>query len=173
MFKNWMKTTIVLYILWIIFSGRMEIKFLITGFVSAAVIALVCLPAMWIPEKGCSSDGHNGGKKFFLLDLNIGRYMAYWIWLIWQIIKSCISVAITVCRPKMKIQPQFIEFDCPYSNPMATTLLINSIILTPGTLTVDVANEEHFIVHALTDSATLVLIDGEMQRRIAAVFRDI
>ena len=52
----------------------------------------------------------------------------------------------------------------------ATSVLINSIILTPGTVTVEVSDEKHFVVHALTDDAAGGLLEGTMQRKIAELF---
>lgn len=51
MAKYWLKTTIVLYILWILLSGRIEARFLIEGFVTAAIAARICLDSMWIWDK--------------------------------------------------------------------------------------------------------------------------
>ena len=89
-----------------------------------------------------------------------------------QIAKSSIDVAKIVISPNMKkkMNPQLVEFDCWYQNPIATSVLINSIILTPGTVTVEVKDERHFIVHALTDEAALGILDGTMQRKIAELF---
>lgn len=52
---------------------------------------------------------------------------------------------------------------------MATVLLTNSIILTPGTVTVDV-KDDVFTVHALTQKAADGLLEGEMVRRIARLY---
>lgn len=70
----------------------------------------------------------------------------------------------------MNINPQIVEIDYAFDNPAAVTVFVNSIILTPGTVTVDVIDERIFRVHALTDRAALGLMDGEMQRRISRVF---
>lgn len=165
MAKYWLKTTIVLYILWILLSGRIEARFLIEGFVTAAIAARICLDSMWIWDK-------KGKKRYFLLDVRTVKLIGYWIWLLKEIAKSSWGVAVAVMSPKMKINPQIIEFDYDYKNPIAVSLLINSIILTPGTVTIDVQNERHFTVHALTDDAAEGLLEGTMQRKIADLFHE-
>ena len=163
MVKYWIKGTAILYILWLLLSGILKPKFLIVGFVTALIITMLCLPSLWI-------EGRDGKTKYCLLDISFFKLAKYWIWLFIEIAKSSISVAKIVVSPKMKMNPQLIEFDCWYKNPIATSVLINSIILTPGTVTVEVTDERHFQVHALTDEAALGLMDGTMQRKIADLF---
>lgn len=165
MLKYWIKGTVILYILWLLLSGILEPKFLIVGFVTSLIITIICLPSLWI-------EGRDGKSKFCLLDVNLLKLAKYWIWLFLEIAKSSLHVAGIVISPDMnkKMNPQLVEFDCWYKNPIATSVLINSIILTPGTVTVEVKDEKHFLVHALTDEAVLGLLDGTMQRKIAELF---
>ncbi len=165
MVKNWLKATVILYILWLLLSGMFKAKFLVVGLVTSIVVAKICLQSLWIEDR-------DGKEKYFLLDVSLFKVAKYWIWLFVEIAKSSISVAKIVMSPKMKINPQIVEFDCWYKNPIATSVLINSIILTPGTVTVEILEEKHFIVHALTDEAALGLLDGTMQRKIAELFNE-
>lgn len=165
MLKYWIKGTAILYILWLLLSGILKPKFLLVGFVTSLIITIICLPSLWI-------EGRDGKSKFCLLDVNLLKLAKYWIWLFFEIAKSSLHVAGIVISPDMKkkMNPQLVEFDCWYKNPIATSVLINSIILTPGTVTVEVKDEKHFLVHALTDEAALGLLDGTMQRKIAELF---
>ena len=165
MLKYWLKGTVILYLLWLILSGIFKLKFLVVGLGTAMFIAAICLPSLWI-------EGRDGKSKFCLLDVGFLKLAKYWIWLFIEIAKSSLHVAAIVVSPNMKkkINPQLVEFDCWYKNPIATSVLINSIILTPGTVTVEVTDEKHFVVHALTDEAALGLMDGTMQRKIADLF---
>ena len=52
--------------------------------------------------------------------------------------------------------------------PVGIATFGNSITLTPGTITVEAAQNE-FLVHALTRSAGAGVIDSEMDRRVTAV----
>lgn len=163
MIKNWIKTTIVLFAIWVILSGRLEPKFLIAGVVSSFVVAYFCQPLLWIAEE-------KDGKKRFLLSVSPWKFIKYWIWLFGEIIKSSLSVSSAIIRIKMPIEPHLIKFQCTYKNPVATVLLINSIILTPSTLTVDVEEGNTFVIHALTNKAAESLLTGDLQGRIGEVF---
>lgn len=163
MIKYWLKGTIILYLLWLLLSGIFKPKFLIVGLITAAAVAKICLPSLWIEDR-------TGEKRYALLDISFLKLAKYWLWLFVEIAKSSVAVAKIVMSPKMKMNPQIIEFDCWYKNPIATSVLINSIILTPGTVTVEILEERHFIVHALTDDAANGLLEGTMQRKIAELF---
>ena len=58
----------------------------------------------------------------------------------------------------------------PYKTKTAfgTSVYANSITLTPGTVTV-LVEDDHFVVHALTQEAADALKTGEMHRRVKAV----
>ena len=51
---------------------------------------------------------------------------------------------------------------------MGMVALANSITLTPGTITIDV-NEDEFIIHAVAIELAEGLMGGEMQRRIKEI----
>lgn len=163
--KYWLKMTFILYILWIVLSGRFEAKFLLIGLVSCGIIAKLCISSLWV-------SGRDNERMYSIIDTGLWAFTKYGFWLLIEIIKASLDVAKAVLSPKMKINPQIIEFDCRYQNPMAISMLINSIILTPGTVTLDVENNCHFVVHALTDDAAKGLIEGSMQRKIAELFRE-
>lgn len=163
MMKNWLKATAILFAFWLVLSGHFELKYVLVGFFASAVIARVCVPLLYIKDR---FDG-----LYCILDLPLLKFIGYWIWLFSEICKASISVARTVTKPRMDIQPQLIEFYCEYRNPVAITMLINSIILTPGTVTIDVReNSSLFVVHALTDHAAEGLLEGTMQRKIGKLF---
>ncbi|MFR7990268.1 MAG: Na+/H+ antiporter subunit E [Anaerovoracaceae bacterium] len=161
--RYWLREAVILFLLWIILSGRFEVKYLLFGIVSAAVIAALCVPLQKIP-------GESGKYAYSLLEMKFTRLASYWIWLFFEIVKSSWAVARAVLSPKMKINPHIVEFVCPFDNPAAVTTLVNSIILTPGTVTLDVLEGNRFLVHVLTDEAAEGLFAGNMQRHIAALF---
>lgn len=153
--KTWIKSSILLFILWICLSGRFEIRFIIYGLVTAATA------------------GYIFAKINQTLNLKTGTFLVYLLWLLKEIIKSALDVTKIVISPGMKIQPQIIEFDYEYKNPAAQALLTNSIILTPGTVTIDIKDGKTFVVHALTDAAAEGLLEGTMQRKVAEVFGEV
>lgn len=153
--KTWVKSTIFLFVLWICLSGRFETKFIIYGIVTSVVA------------------GYTFAKINNQLNIRVGTFIVYLFWLLKEIIKAALDVTKIVISPSMKIQPQLIEFDYEYKNPVAKALLTNSIILTPGTVTVDIRDGKTFVVHALTDAAAEGLLEGTMQRKVAEVFGEV
>ena len=97
--------------------------------------------------------------------------MGYLPWLFYQIVLANLHVAKMVLHPKMPIAPRIIEFRTKLEKDLAITTLGNSITLTPGTITVDI-RDDTFIVHALTQKVTDDIMSGEMEKRVAAIFRE-
>ena len=58
----------------------------------------------------------------------------------------------------------------PFENPMANVVLANSIILTPGTITLDVMEGGIFEVHAINEGAACDMLSGSMAKKVASVF---
>ncbi len=99
----------------------------------------------------------------------MGRALSYPFWLVWQILLANIQVAWIVINPKMKIDPVLVRFRCGMQGDLAKVVLGNSITLTPGTFTLRIRGDE-FLVHAIRPDLAAGLIDGSMQRKVAAVF---
>lgn len=160
MAKRWICMSALLFFLWVILSGKFEAKFIISGAVCSMVVAALCLPIMRVKK---------GERSYFVVSVNPLKLFAYFLWLVKEIFFS----AIDVCRAILSnrhISPQLVRFRCSFEDPSATVMLVNSIILTPGTVTVDVSDDDEFLVHALTDGAAEGLLEGEMMRRIARLY---
>ena len=93
--------------------------------------------------------------------------IAYLPWLCYQIILANLEVAWVVLHPNMlsKIDPHLIRFKTTLKRPISRVTFAQSITLTPGTITVNVDDDE-FLVYALTRNAGEAL-PGEMEKRIA------
>ena len=98
------------------------------------------------------------------------RFIAYFFWLVGQIIKANIHVLKLSFsdRPKDVLNPQIIRFNTRLESDFARFVLGNSITLTPGTVTV-IVNRDEITVHAI-DETVAKDIPGEMEDRIARVF---
>lgn len=99
------------------------------------------------------------------------RFLAYHLWMPVQILLSAVYVARVVLSPRLNIRPQMVQFRSAQPTAFAKMLLGNSITLTPGTLTVDLA-EDRFLVHALTADTAQGLLEGTMQTKVARLFQD-
>lgn len=94
--------------------------------------------------------------------------LTYIPWLLWEILLSNIDVAWRVWHPDLPISPRFVKVPYRTRTPFGATVYANSITLTPGTVTI-LVEDDHFLVHALTEDAAAALEGGEMHRRVRAV----
>ncbi len=156
---------LTLFVLWLILSGKFDAFHVSIGAVSALCVALGTRRLLLLPP----DIGRPGTHPTNVLPL---RFLGYIPWLIWQIIVSSLHVAYVVLHPKMPIQPRLLRFDTSFPHVLAQLTLATSITLTPGTVTLDVDNDE-FLVHALTDTSAQGLEPqgGPMHRRVAALFQ--
>ncbi len=71
-------------------------------------------------------------------------WMAYFIVLIWEIIKSTLNICVLIFKGD-RYNPQVINIETELKREISQTFLANSITLTPGTLTVDVDSENQIL----------------------------
>ena len=152
-----------LFAVWVLLSGQFEGKFLLIGLCSSLAIAYICYPLLNITNE-------KSGKVYFVFGLNYPKLFLYFFWLVKEIVKASFEVACLVFSPKMNYEPRMAYFSMPFENPMASVILAFSIILTPGTITVDVNDDGIFEVHALTKGMVEGLLEGTMQRKVAELF---
>jgi multicomponent Na+:H+ antiporter subunit E len=150
---------LLLYALWIVFSGKFDAFHLILGVLSC-VIVTVFSGDLLFPEMRA-----RGLIRAWL------RFLSYLPWLLYQIFLANMHVLYLVLHPRMmeRIDPQIIRFQSTLGKEMALVTLANSITLTPGTITVSVSVEGEFKVHAI-DKDSGQSLPGEMEGRIARAF---
>lgn len=161
-FAKWLRVFLTLFITWIILSEIFEAKFIIYAILSSAIIAAICLRTMHI--KGVKS-----GEDYFLFSHNLPRFFSYFFWLLWQIILAAWDISKVTLFHREDIQPRTVWFKVEYDNPLAISMLANSITLTPGTITIDVI-DGIFAVHALTQNTADGILDGSMQAKVAWLY---
>ena len=157
--------TTLLFLIWVLLSGKFETKFLLIGLCSSFIISFICIPFLTLQN-------HNNGKKYFLFEINLIKFIPYCFWMVGEIIKASISVAKQIFKPHLDYEPRVVSFVMPFENPLASIILANSIILTPGTITIDVMDGGIFEVHALDEGAAADLYEGTMARKVAALFNE-
>lgn len=68
----------------------------------------------------------------------------------WDILVANLSVALSVVMPNSKLEPTFLEIPLEIDHPFLITILANTISLTPGTVTTNVAGDRgHLLVHCM------------------------
>ena len=141
-----------LYLFWILMSGYFTPFLLAAGLGSALFVA-------WLAHRMDLIDRE--GHPFHLT----WPALAYWPWLIKEILKSAVDVARIILDPKLPVSPTVTRFKPRQRTVVGLVTHANSITLTPGTLSVTVGQEE-FMVHGLTRESASAAVDSEMDRRV-------
>ena len=143
---------VVLAIFWAAISGQ-TLLFL----VGCGVVC--CIGTTAVALRMGSHDEESHWVPFLL------RMVTYVPWLMWQIILSNLHVAARVWSPKPVIEPRMFTIPVDLKSPLAIVTYANSITLTPGTVTVDV-RENEMLIHALTKETADDLISGSMHEQV-------
>ena len=159
-------TTIMLFVFWLIMSGGdMHPKFLLYGIVTSFVTTWICYPLLLVRSL-------DGERLYYAFNISLPRFIRYFFWLMWQLLLANIDVLLAITAQNMmeKIDPKIIRFRFRAQNPLAYSVLANSITLTPGTVTLNVTNDGLYEIHALTPGAANGCLGGDMQRKVAWLF---
>ena len=143
----------LLFGIWLLLSG------IFTSFIISLGI-LSCAAVIWVTIRMDIVD-HEGHPLHLTW-----RALIYWGWLIVEIIKANIDVVKLVLSPTLKISPTMVRVRASQETDLGQVVYANSITLTPGTISVDVANNE-ILVHALSETGARDLLGGEMDRRVS------
>ncbi len=154
-------TFLVMFGLWLVFSGRFDLFHLAMGGLSCGIVALLSGDLLFP-----SRPGRN--LPFVWL-----RFIGYLPWLLYQIFLANLHVMYLVFHPRMMdlIDPQIIEFNTRLTGDVSRTTFANSITLTPGTITINATEIGTFSVHCINAKSGEPL-PGEMEAKIAKIFEE-
>jgi multicomponent Na+:H+ antiporter subunit E len=142
-----------LFVFWLLLSGIYTPFLVLAGLAASIAVAAIA----WRMEVA-DREGHP-------IHLTLGA-VAYWPWLVKEIVKSGWQVARIILAPCLPISPTLARFKPSQTSVVGLVTHANSITLTPGTLTVE-ADREAFLVHALTRAGADGLAGSEMDRRVS------
>jgi len=125
---------VLLWLTWLVLVGTADPQELVVG---AGVALLVAVLRGVEPCKA-------GGARL-LHPRRLLYAAAYVPYMVYAIVKANLDVARRVVDPRLPIRPGIVRIRTRLRNPMARMVLANSITLTPGTLTVDIRDEDLFI----------------------------
>jgi len=128
---------------------------LVTGVVSAAVVAVVLGGVAFERTPSVGTLG------------TVLRSAVFLPVLLAAVVRSNLALTAVVLDPRLPVDPAVVRVPAPESR-FARALLANSITLTPGTLTLDVVDDE-LVVHALTEASRTELLEGSLARWVAFV----
>ncbi|MCU0837151.1 MAG: Na+/H+ antiporter subunit E [Rhodospirillales bacterium] len=142
--------------LWLLLSGYFDKPLLLAmGAVSVVLVVLL--------SRHMDVVDHEGHPVHLSL-----KVLAYWPWLLKEIVVSSIDVAKVILAPSLPIAPAVFTVRGRQRTELGRVIFANSITLTPGTVTIALDGEE-LTVYALTAQAASGWEDSEMNRRVAAI----
>ncbi len=154
-----------LYVLWLLLSQHYQPFYLVSG-------ALLCGIVVAFNREMFTSfmpAAQDGSLTFKSALRTAGQFLKYLPWLLYQVIHDNLLVAYLVVHPRMPIDPRLLGFKTNYNRSVSQVILANSITLSPGTMTV-LAEDNHYIIHALIPSSCEGLINAETQTRVAKIY---
>ena len=151
---------------WLLLSGHYDAFHISLGVFSSLVVVLLNLRLrryfMFRDEIFKTSE--------LSITLKYLRFIFIYIpWLLWQIVVASLQVAYVVLHPRLPIQPALLKFKTKLPNMSSKVILGNSITLTPGTITVEI-DDDDFLVHALMDVSSSGIIDGTLPEQVAKLY---
>jgi len=152
---------IFLALLWIVFSGKFDAFHLALGAVSVLLVLGFNNAIRRLRP------AHGGPARRDRLRLV--RALLYMPWLLYQIIVSAVYVTRTIVGRADRADPRIVTFRSDQPNEVAQVVLGNSITLTPGTLTLDIHDDE-YVIHALDQGVADGVLNGAMQDRVARIW---
>ena len=146
---------LLLFAFWLLLSGHYQFCFIGLGFISSASAVFLARRMGIVDAEGLP------------LDLVPGL-LRYAPWLFGTVIQANFDVARRILHPRLPITPTVIRVPAEQRTAPGRVSYANSITLTPGTISLEVSDDE-IEVHALSVDAAEDLQSGEMGRRVVAL----
>ena len=131
---------LIYFSLWVIFNGRVTFEILAAGVLISFLLDMFVKNFLKINLTGA------GLIKFLKI---LPEVLIYVIVLLIEIVKANFAITKLVVAPQISVEPCLVKFKSSLKTHAARVALANSITLTPGTITVELKDNE-FLVHALT-----------------------
>lgn len=156
---NGLLLNILLALAWAALTGDFSASSLLSGFAIGFLLILFSQRIM---------SGPNYIRK-------VWRILELLVFLLYEILVSNVRVAIDVLRPTASLRPGIIAVPLDAQTDVEITLLVNLVMLTPGTLAIDVTSDRRELyLHTMNaDDPAMVraqIKDG-FERRVLGVLR--
>lgn len=137
---------------WMLLSGHFKPLLISLGVISSLLVIWLSYRMRIIDREGYPVE-------------KIPRLLLYQLFLIKEIIKSNIDVIFRILKPGKTISPTVIKLPTRQVSDLSKVIYANSITLTPGTVTMEITDEE-ITVHALSEDAAQDLAKGHIAAAI-------
>ena len=128
---------ILLFLLWIIWNGKVNAEIILFGISLTALVLLLAVKVL-----GYSLESE---RRFWR---NFPLFLRYTAVLLWEILKASRAVAMLAISGTGRPEPVIVEFHSGLPTDFQNALLANSITLTPGTFTL-IQEGDRFVIHCL------------------------
>ena len=150
----------ILLITWMVFSGFFDAFHLTLGVISCGLVTWMSSDLLFEDRSIPLAKRARQTVRFFL----------YLGWPLWQVVLANLHLFRLAFGKVDALEQQIIRYETSLKSDFEKYVLANSITLTPGTVTMKIVGNT-FYIHAISDVSAKGL-DGEMERRIAAIFAD-
>ena len=140
--------------LWLLLSGMFAPLLIALGTLSSILVVYLAVRMEVIDQES------------FLTRINALKFARYLVWLAGEIVLSNLDVSKRILKGRSSISPTVIRVRSTQRTLLGQVIYANSITLTPGTVSINVWENE-IRVHALTREAAESLRTGEMDRRVS------
>jgi len=159
--KKTLSAFVVFYVLWLVLGG-LHVQELMTGAVVSLALALIIGKVV----------NYEFGPETILVGV---KYVVVFMPLfIWKLIQANLQMARIVLSPSLPIKPGFVVVKTALKKDIAKLSLANAITLTPGTLSIDVADDEvliHWVdVQGGTPEDQGKAIAGSFEKTLGGIF---
>ena len=146
-FSAYFRTFIAGFIFWMLITGQIVSIFTGTASVQIIIAGVIVslLASLFSARFFVEEEKHSFWKRL------PGFIYYYLIVFPWELIKANFSLAFKVLNPKLNIRPGIVKVPVDVKSDYGMAALADSITLTPGTITMDIAEDEEgknwFYIH--------------------------
>lgn len=151
--------SLVYFLLWLIFNGRITFEIIIAGALISFMLDMFIRKVLHL--------NLTAGKLFMAVKI-LPNIVMYIIVLLVEIIRANFSIIRMVLAPQIDVEPCLVKFRTPLKTDAARVALANSITLTPGTITVSLEGD-NLLVHALNKDMADGLEGSIFERLLAGM----
>lgn len=142
-----------LYLLWELLSGYFKTNLIVLGIISCVFVTILSIKLKIYSKQ----------HERIRINLKLPLYIP---WLLKEIIKSNLHVARCILSSNESIQPQLVTIKPSQKTNAGIAVHANSITLTPGTISIDIKDNNEILVHALTNNTAQGIINGDIDKQV-------
>ena len=159
---------LVFTLFWAALQGHFDVPTLVLGVVISGIIVLVSRP-LYAGDEAPPATRIRPLRRAW-------RFLVLFLVFLWELSLSAFRVARIVLKPTLEVRPGIIAYPLDVRTDREITALANLITLTPGTLSLDVSDDEKTLyVHAImvegeNGAETIREIKGALEKHVALAF---